>query len=74
MMHYEEESKGLGIYKMARALSRDRSPSSKETAQVPPTNIIYIFNVIDSLGNYIFIDVYYSPIPSPGKMGPTVIE
>jgi hypothetical protein len=36
--------------------------------------IIYIFNVIDSLGNYIFINIYYSPIPSPGKMGPTVID
>ena len=24
--------------------------------------IIYMFNVIDSLGNYIFISIYYNPI------------
>jgi len=24
--------------------------------------IIYMFNVIDSLGNYIFINIYYNPI------------
>jgi len=24
--------------------------------------IIYILNIIDSLGNYIFINIYYSPI------------
>ena len=39
MMLYEEESKGSmtreDIYKMARALSRDTSPSSK---RLPPTN------------------------------------
>ena len=24
--------------------------------------ILYIFNIIDSLGNYIFINIYYNPI------------
>jgi hypothetical protein len=26
------------------------------------TVIIYIFDVMDSLGNYIFINIYYNPI------------
>ena len=39
MMLYEEESKGLDaredIYKMARALSRETSPSSKRLPKYP---------------------------------------
>ena len=30
------------IYKVARALSRDTSPSSKRLPKYPPTNILYI--------------------------------
>ena len=43
---YEEESKGLDgredIYKMARAMSRDTSPSSKRLPKYPPTNTFYL--------------------------------
>ena len=52
MILYEEESKGLDgredIYKMARALSRDTSPSLKRLPKYPPTNRLYWPALIDN--------------------------
>ena len=36
--------------------------TSTGSAEAPSTVINTLFNVMDSLGNYIFINIYYNPI------------
>ena len=42
---------------------RSRISTSTGSTKAPPIVIKTLFDVIGSLGNYIFINIYYSPIP-----------
>ena len=53
---------------MGVALVRNECFRSRISASTGSTKALLIvintlFNVIDSLGNYIFINIYYSPMP-----------
>ena len=53
---------GMGVALVRNECFRSRILTSTGSTEAPPIVINTLFNVIDSLGNYIFINIYYNPI------------
>ena len=52
----------MGLALVVTQNFRSRILTSTGSIKAPLTVINTLFNVMDSLGNYIFINIYYNPI------------